>query len=73
MLTLAAFYVVGAGDDPAVDALMDDTATRDCLSLQLLQFRQCASVSHDPNEDAFCISRHGLAAPAQCFANLIAR
>lgn len=71
MLTLAAFFVVGAGDDPAVGDLMDDTATRDCLSLQLLQFRQCASVSHDPNEDAFCISRHGLAAPAQCFARLV--
>jgi hypothetical protein len=70
MLSLAALFALGATSQEMrrVEALLEDAPTRDCLALQQLQFRQCASVAHDPSEDAFCLARHGLAAPGQCFA-----
>lgn len=70
MLTLAALYVVEATaqERARVDDLTDDRVTRECLDLEQLEFRQCASVAHEPNDDAFCLARHGL--PAQCFARL---
>jgi hypothetical protein len=72
MLTLAALIIVGAADGEAarVDAVLDDQRTRECLALEQLQFRQCASVAHDPNEDAFCLARHGLIAPSACLGAL---
>lgn len=72
VLTLAALYILSASaQEPArVTEVMDDPRTRECLEIEQLQFRQCASVAHDPNEDAFCLARHGLAEPSQCFARL---
>lgn len=72
MLTLAALIVVGAdASEPArVAAMLDDTPSRECLEMQQLTFRQCASVAHDPNEDAYCLARHGLTGPAACFGNI---
>jgi hypothetical protein len=73
MLTLAAFIIVNAADrEPArVSAVLDDQRARECLMLQQLQFRQCASVAHDPNEDAFCLARHGLSASGACFSAML--
>jgi hypothetical protein len=70
MLTLAALYVVEATaqEHARVDQLTDDRATRECLTLEQLEFRQCASVAHEANDDAFCLARHGL--PAHCFPQL---
>jgi hypothetical protein len=72
MLTLAALMVVDATQSEAarVNAMLDDAPSRECLAMQQLQFRQCASVAHDPNEDAYCLARHGLAGPGQCFAGI---
>lgn len=68
MLTAAGLYIVGAGNgDRARQMLIDEALTR-CLAQELLELRQCASVAHDPNEDAHCIARHGLTEPAACFA-----
>lgn len=70
MFTLAALFVIDAieGETARVTAALTDEPVQQCLAMQQLQLRQCASVTHDPNEDAFCISRHGLAAPSQCIA-----
>ncbi|MGH6949248.1 MAG: hypothetical protein ACREH4_00080 [Vitreimonas sp.] len=72
MLTLGALAIMGAdnGESVRVEALLDEPRTRACLALEQLQFRQCASVAHDASEDAFCLARHGLAAPGACFGGL---
>jgi hypothetical protein len=74
MLTLGALIVVDALDSEAarVSAVLDDAPARECLEMQALTYRQCASVAHDPNEDAYCLARHGLAGPGQCFASFAA-
>ncbi len=70
MFTLAALLVVGATQSEAarVTAALDDEPVQQCLAMQQLQLRQCASVTHEPNEDAFCLAQHGFAAPSSCFA-----
>jgi hypothetical protein len=72
MLTLAALIIVEAEtmERARVDVVLDDAPSRECLEMQQLTFRQCASVAHDPNEDAYCLARHGLSGPAACFAAL---
>jgi hypothetical protein len=72
MLTLAALHIVGASgsEDARVEALLDDPASRECLELEQLQLRQCASVSHHSGEDAYCLARHGLTGPGACFARV---
>jgi hypothetical protein len=72
MLTLAALIIVEAEtqERTRVAAMLDDPPSRECLEMQQLTFRQCASVAHDPNEDAYCLARHGLTGPAACFANI---
>lgn len=73
MLTLAALYIVSATpqEHARVEDLIDDRRTSDCLEMAQLQYRQCASVAHDANEDAYCLARHGLAGPAQCFGAIV--
>jgi hypothetical protein len=72
MLTLAALIIVEAEttERTRVAAVFDDASSRECLEMQQLTFRQCASVAHDPNEDAYCLARHGLSGPAACFGAL---
>ncbi|MGQ0531760.1 MAG: hypothetical protein ACT4OF_03600 [Caulobacteraceae bacterium] len=73
MFTLGALMVIGAGsDDQARNRALDDETTRQCLTLQQLFLRQCAGVTHDPNEDAYCLARHGFSEPAACFALAVA-
>lgn len=68
MFTLAALMVVGATESETtrVTAALTDEPVRQCLAMQQLQLRQCASVTSTPNEDAFCIARHGFAGPSAC-------
>lgn len=70
MLTLGALMVVGATESETtrVNAALDDASVSQCLAMQQLQLRQCASVTHEPNEDAYCIARHGYEATSQCMA-----
>lgn len=70
MLTLGALLVVDATESETarVNAALDDTSVSQCLAMQQLQLRQCASVTHEPNEDAYCIARHGYEATSQCLA-----
>ncbi|MFT3727558.1 MAG: hypothetical protein QM759_07035 [Terricaulis sp.] len=70
VLTLAGLSIVGATtqSNARIDALLDDASSRDCLHVQQLEFRQCASVSHTPDEDAACLARHGLRGVAACLS-----
>lgn len=70
MLTLAGLFVSEAGATPRVREMLDDTRLRDCLAMEQLELRQCASVAASANEDAHCIARHGLTEPAACFAEI---
>lgn len=68
MFTLAALMIVGATESETsrVGAALTDEPVRQCLAMQQLQLRQCASVTSSPNEDAFCIAQHGYRLPSQC-------
>ncbi|MEZ5960534.1 MAG: hypothetical protein R3C30_08910 [Hyphomonadaceae bacterium] len=68
IFTVAALMVVGATETETsrVSAALTDEPVRQCLALQQLQLRQCASVTSNPNEDAFCIAEHGYRTPSQC-------
>jgi hypothetical protein len=73
MLTIGGLVVVEATESESerIAAVLDEPRTRECLELEQLQFRQCASVAHDSSEDAHCLARHGLTAPGACFAALV--
>ncbi len=68
MLTLAALFVVDAtpSETARVTAALTDEPMRQCLAMQQLELRQCASVTSTPNEDAFCIALHGFTEPSGC-------
>ncbi len=70
MLTLAGLFIAESGATPRVREMLDDTRLRDCLAMEQLELRQCASVSASASEDAYCIARHGLAEPSACFAQI---
>lgn len=72
MLTLSALFIVGATQSEAarVEALFEDEPPRDCFEIAQLQLRQCVSVAYAPDEDAFCLARHGLRDPAACIGGL---
>lgn len=68
MFTLAALMIVGASESETtrVTVALTDEPVRQCLAMQQLQLRQCASVTNTPNEDAFCIAEHGYRATSRC-------
>ncbi len=70
MLTLAGLIIVGASasESARVESLLDEPHSRSCLTLELLQLRQCLSVSNGVSEDAHCLARHGLSGPGACLA-----
>lgn len=70
MLTLAGLIITNAvaSETTRVTAMLDDEHARECLAMQQLQFRQCVSVSNYPNEDAYCLARHGLTQPGACLS-----
>lgn len=73
ILTLGALYAIGAtpAENSRTAAMLDDAPTRACLAMQQLEFRQCVSVSHTPDEDAFCLARHGLGGVADCLGAML--
>jgi hypothetical protein len=70
ILTLAGLFIIAATpqSNARVDALLDDPISRECLNVQQLEFRQCVSVSHTPDEDAACLARHGLRGVGGCLS-----
>jgi hypothetical protein len=73
VLTAAGLFIIGAtpSEGARVNALLEDGPAHACLTLQQLEFRQCVSVSHTPDEDAFCLSRHGLGGVADCLGAML--
>jgi hypothetical protein len=73
MLTLGALIAIGEADSErrSVAALLDEPLTRQCLSMQRLQLRQCLSVSVDASERTYCLGRHGLTGPGSCFSAMV--
>lgn len=74
MFTLAALMIVNASQNETarVNALLDDAPLRQCMVMQQLQLRQCASVTNTADEDAYCLARHGFAEPSACLSLAIA-
>ncbi len=70
MLTLAGLFIVQAGATPRVHEMLDDARLAECLGIEQLELRQCASVSASASEDAHCLAQHGLTQPAACFAEI---
>lgn len=70
MLTVAALVVAdaSAGERAHVSQLLSEPITNHCLSVQRLELRQCLSVSVDASERTYCLGRHGLAGPGDCFS-----
>ena len=73
VLTLGALFAIGAtpAQGERANAMLDDPATSTCLAMQQLEFRQCVSVSHTPDEDAFCLARHGLGGVGDCLGAMV--
>lgn len=72
MLTLGALFIIGASDEEAerASALMREESTSACLNMAQLHFRQCVSVAHGADEDAFCLARHGLRDVGTCLGSV---
>lgn len=72
-LTLGALAVIAAtpAESARAVAALDDPPTRTCLAMQQLEFRQCVSVSHAPDEDAFCLARHGFGGVGDCLGAML--
>lgn len=68
MLTLAGLFIVDAGETPRAREMLHDPRLAECLQMEQLELRQCASVAASANEDGHCLARHGLTEPAACFA-----
>ncbi len=72
-LALAALVALGeAGEDraAAIDGLLDEPQTLDCLKSSKLMLYQClASADRGPYEDIFCLGLHGMADPGRCMVN----
>lgn len=73
MLTIAALVVADAagGERRRVATLLDEPLTQQCMVMERLQLRQCLSVSVDASERAYCLGRHGLSGPGDCFSSVV--
>lgn len=74
MFTLSALMIVNASqtETARVNALLDDASVRQCMLMQQLQLRQCASVTNTADEDAYCLARHGFSEPSACLSLAVA-
>lgn len=73
MLTIAAIILADGtrAERRRVSALLNEPLTQQCMQMQQLQLRQCLSVSVDTSERSYCLGRHALAGPGQCFSNVV--
>lgn len=71
MTTLAALYIMDLTREPSAqaDKLLNDGATRNCLSLKQAQFYQCVSAARFHYENAFCLGEHAIKDVGSCIAN----
>jgi hypothetical protein len=76
VVTLAAFEALdaaNAGDAAAVAPLLNEPATRTCMTMARLHFQQCVAASHYRYEDPFCIAEHGVRDVSDCFSKVVGK
>jgi hypothetical protein len=73
IMTMAAFYIVGAGDDQQarIDVLSDDPTTKNCIEMARLQALQCVSASRFRYEHSFCLGLHVLKDTGTCLKQVV--
>ena len=72
MASIAALHALGAVEDhqSAINALMNDPRSKDCLEMAQLQLYQCMSAAHFRYENAFCLGQHGLRDIGTCIGTV---
>mgnify|MGYP000890741830 FL=1 len=73
MTSLAALAMLNAPDSAGMTRMMDDKPARECVRMQLLQFYQCVSVTHDASEGAQCLAAHALRGVNGCLDGALVR
>ena len=70
MLSIAALETLDAAEDNAgaVNTLMTDPRSRDCLEMAQLQLYQCMSAARFRYENAFCLGQHALRDVGTCIS-----
>jgi hypothetical protein len=74
VVTLAAFEALdaaNANDSAAIAPLLNEPATRTCMTMARLHFQQCVAASHFRYEDPFCIAEHGVKDVGDCFSKVV--
>lgn len=70
MVTIGALEALNATTEKAaaVDALLTEPRTRDCIEMAQLQLYQCMSAARFRYENAFCLSQHAMRDVGSCFS-----
>jgi len=71
-LALAALAVLGRTgdkDEAALEVLLHDPSSIDCLKMTKLNLNQCLAAAGPHYEDVFCVGRHAVGDTAQCVAS----
>lgn len=70
MTSIAALQALDAAEpqSSAVNQLMNDPRSRDCLEMAQLQLYQCMSAARFRYENAFCLGQHGLRDVGTCIS-----
>ena len=70
VLVLAARYAVGELNDPIVNGYAKNSNARRCIHMAKLNFDQCIAATRTPNEEIFCIGKHGLTEVSGCIGSI---
>ncbi|MGE3142710.1 MAG: hypothetical protein AB7L65_05270 [Hyphomonadaceae bacterium] len=70
MMTIGALEALNATGEraAAVDTLMNEPRTKDCITMAQLQLFQCMSAARFRYENAFCLSQHAMRDVGACFS-----
>ncbi len=75
VVTLAAFEALDSANDAdaaALEPLLEQVDTRQCMIMARLHFQQCVAASHFRFEDPFCIAEHGVKDIGDCLSKVVA-
>jgi hypothetical protein len=72
MTSIAALQALDAIEErrPAVDQMMSDPRSRDCLEMAQLQLYQCMSAARYRYENAFCMGQHAIRNIGECIGEI---
>ncbi len=60
--------VLGAGDRKALEQVVSESISADCLKMAKLNLFQCLSVAGPEYEDVYCLGQHAVLDTGQCVA-----